>query len=40
MKKLDNLNYDDLQDGADFSHVYVIMLKYFGKKLEIQKMNT
>jgi hypothetical protein len=26
--------------GGDFSHVYVIMHKYFGKKSEIQKMNT
>jgi hypothetical protein len=37
---MDNWNYDNLQDGGDFSHACVIMLKYFGKKLEMQKMNT
>ncbi len=40
MKILDNSNYDNLQDGGDFSHAYVIMHKYFGKKLEMQKMST
>ncbi len=40
MKILDNSNYDHLHGGVDFSHAYVIMHKYFGKKLEVQKMNT
>jgi len=31
VKNLDNSNYDNLQDGGDFSHAYVIMHKYFGK---------
>jgi len=35
---LDNSNYDN--GGGDFSHAYVIMHKYFGKKSEMQKMNT
>jgi hypothetical protein len=26
--------------GVDFSHAYVIMHKYFGKKLDMQKMST
>ncbi len=39
-KILDNSNYDNLHGGDDFSHAYVIMHKYFGKKLELQKMNT
>jgi hypothetical protein len=29
---LDNLNYDHFHGGSDFSHAYVIMHKYFGKK--------
>jgi hypothetical protein len=39
-KILDNSNYNDLYGGGDFSHVYVMMHKYFGKKPKIQKMNT
>jgi len=39
-KILDNPNYDNLHGGGDFSHANVIMHKYFGKKLEMQKMNT
>ncbi len=31
---LDNSNYDNLHGDGDFSHAYVIMHKYFGKKLE------
>jgi hypothetical protein len=34
---LDDENYDNFHGGGDFSHAYVIMLKYFGKKLEMQK---
>jgi hypothetical protein len=33
-------NYDNFHGGGDFSHAYVIMHKYFGKKLEMQKINT
>jgi len=29
---LDNSNYDNFHGGGDFSHAYVIMHKYFGKK--------
>jgi hypothetical protein len=36
---LDNSNYDNFHGGGDFSHVYLIMHTYFGKKLEMQKMN-
>jgi hypothetical protein len=32
---LDNSNYDNFHGGGDFSHAYVIMHKYFGKKLEM-----
>jgi len=39
-KILDNSNYDNFHGGGDFSHVYVIMHKYFGKKTKMQKMNT
>jgi len=39
-KILDNSNYDNLHGGGDFSHAYVIMNKYFCKKLNMQKMNT
>jgi hypothetical protein len=31
-------NYDNSY-GGDFSHVYVIMHQYFGKKLQMQKMS-
>jgi len=37
---LDNSNYDNFHGGGDFSHVYVIMHKYFDKKSEMQKINT
>jgi hypothetical protein len=30
-----NLNYDNFHGGGDFSHVYAIMHKYFGKNLKI-----
>ncbi len=33
MKILDNSNYDNLHGGGDFSHAYVVMYKYFCKKL-------
>jgi hypothetical protein len=39
-KILDNSNYDNLHGGGDFSHVYVIMHKYFDKNLKMQKMST
>jgi hypothetical protein len=32
---LDNSYYDNFHGGGDFSHEYVIMQKYFGKKLEM-----
>jgi hypothetical protein len=35
---LDNSNYDNFHGGGDFSHVYVIMHKYFDKKPEMQKI--
>jgi hypothetical protein len=31
-KILHDPNYDNFHGGGDFSHVYVIMHKYFGKK--------
>jgi hypothetical protein len=34
---LDNSNYDNFHGGGDFSHVYVIMHKYFGKKTKNTK---
>ncbi len=37
---LDNSNYDNFHGSDDFSHAYVIMHKYLGKKSEMQKMNT
>jgi hypothetical protein len=32
---LDNSNYHSFHGGGDFSHAYVIMHKYFGKKPEL-----
>jgi hypothetical protein len=37
---LNNSNYDHFHGGRDFSHAYVIMHKYFGKKPKMQKMST
>jgi hypothetical protein len=37
VKKLDNSNFANLDGGDDFSHVYVIMYKYFGKDPKMQK---
>jgi hypothetical protein len=37
---LDDLDYDNLHGGGGFSHVYVIMHKYFGKTPKMVKMNT
>ncbi len=37
---MDNSNFDNFHGGGNFSHVYVIMYKYFGKKPKMQKMNT
>jgi hypothetical protein len=37
---LDKSNYGHFHGGGDFSHAYVIMHKYFGKELEMKKMNT
>jgi hypothetical protein len=37
---LDNSNYDNFHNGGDFSHGYVIMHKYFGKKPKMQKIST
>jgi hypothetical protein len=34
-KTLDNLNYDNFHVGNHFSHAYINMHKYFGKKLEM-----
>jgi hypothetical protein len=34
-KILDNSNNDNFHGGGEFSHAYVIMHKYFGKKLEM-----
>jgi len=31
----DNSNYNNFHDGGDFPHAYVIMHKYFGKKLKM-----
>jgi hypothetical protein len=39
-KILNNLNNSNFHDGGDFSHTNVIMHQYFGKKSEMQKMNT
>jgi hypothetical protein len=39
-KILNNSNYINFHVGGDFSHPYVIMHQYFGKKSEMQKMNT
>jgi hypothetical protein len=39
VEKFDNSYYDNLHGGGDFSHAYVIMHKYFGKQLKMQKMN-
>jgi len=39
-KILDNSNYDHFHCDGDFSHAYVIMKKYFGKILKMQKMST
>jgi hypothetical protein len=37
---LDNSNYDCFHGGGDFSYAYVIMHKYFGKKLKMKKIST
>jgi hypothetical protein len=37
---LDNSNHDNFHGRGSFSHPFVIMHKYFVKKLELQKMNT
>jgi hypothetical protein len=37
---MDNSNYDNFHGGGDFSHAYVSMHKYFGKKPKMQKMST
>ncbi len=34
---LNNSNYDNFHGGGEFSHAYVIMYKYFGKKPKMQK---
>jgi len=34
-KILDDSKYDNLHGGGDFSHAYVIMHKYFGKKFKM-----
>jgi hypothetical protein len=39
-KILDDSDYDNLHGGDGFSHAYVIMHKYFGKKQKMVKMNT
>jgi hypothetical protein len=39
VKILDNSNYDNLDGGGDFSHAYIIMHKYFGKKPKMQRIN-
>jgi len=36
---LDNSNYDNFHGGGDFSHAYVIMHKYLGKKLNAKGEN-
>jgi hypothetical protein len=36
-KILENSNYDNFHGGGDFSHSYVIMHKYFGKKKKCKK---
>jgi len=40
MKNIGYLNYDNFHVGGDFSHAYVIMHKYFGKKPKMKKMST
>jgi len=35
VRDIDNSNSDNFHCGGEFSHVYVIMHKYFGKKLEM-----
>jgi hypothetical protein len=37
MKKMNNLNYEKLYSGDDFSYVYAIMHQHPGKILGIQK---
>jgi len=37
---LDNSNYNNFHGGDSFSHVYVIIHKYFVKNPKMQKMNT
>jgi hypothetical protein len=37
---LDDSYYDNLHGGGGFSHAYVIMLEYFGKKPKMLKMNA
>jgi len=37
---LDNSNYANFHGDGDFLDVYVIMHQYFGKKSEMQKINT
>jgi hypothetical protein len=39
-KILDNSNYINFHGGDDFSHAYVNASIIFGKKLEMQNMNT
>jgi hypothetical protein len=39
-KLLDNSNYANFHGGGDFSHAYVIMHQYCGKKPKMQNMNT
>ncbi len=34
---MENLNYEKFHGGGDFSHAYVIMHNYFGKKLKNKK---
>jgi hypothetical protein len=34
---MDNSNYDNFHGGGDFSHVYIIMHKYFGKNPKMKK---
>jgi hypothetical protein len=36
-ENLDDSNYDSSCGGGDFSHAYVIMHQYFGKKFKMQK---
>ncbi len=39
-KILNKSNYINFHGGGDFSYMYVIMHQHFGKKSEMQKMNT